>query len=205
MLKYKLDQQDFQFASGHECYGYPLDPVQGSGIDLTIYSDKPFDVVLLNQAESEELFLATSVTVYTANQETLGFDRIQVLAPKRAKLAVRAWISDLQNSEKNDGIPVVLEPDTTPDMRIDHEVQLRVANDLARAGFDEMEIVEILEGLNSDENLEFDETEQPFTQAELFDLMHAQTQSAEDETSSIEDDADGHQEIDAQPEGETPD
>lgn len=169
MIRYKIDHGDFQFVEQQSVMSMALDP-NGTGIDLTIYANKKVKVLLSNSETGDTLQWEEGEKV-TSSQEVIGFDLMSIHTTPSTKYAIRAYVTFAIEGEANDGQPVVLEPDVSEDMRIERAAQQLVIREMAAAGFDASDIEDLLTGLNSNEELDFEDDVSMPSEAEMNDLI----------------------------------
>lgn len=188
MLPYKLEAGEFQFVEGQAIMSYPLEPVYGSSINLTLYGDKKCRVAFLG-IDDEILHFVEGQTL-KFDQQILGFSKMEIRCTPSTSYAVRAYVNDLQNSEYNDGIPVVLTPDITYDQRVDQEAQMAVVREMSGLGFSQEAIMDLLTGLNTnDDDLDFEDEEDLPSEAEMAEMINEARQAASNAPDSLVEDS----------------
>lgn len=187
MLKLTFDAGDWQFIEKQKVMEKELDLTNGSGVSIDIFADKPVRVIL-ETPEGEHILLAEGQRV-ALDCNTRGFSKLLVHAPPESSYAAKVFVTFDRMSEHNTGQQVVLEPSLDRDARIDIAVQKQLIRELAAQGFNRDDIGDLLSGLNSDEDLDFDDEDDLPTEAEMEEMIiEAQRQGEEEEILDVDDD-----------------
>lgn len=167
-----INFDEWQFVHNQSQMSFPLNPAGGTEIDIWLFSDKKVHVLLVNSVTDDQLQLTEGEHINII-YKTLGFDSLVVKAPNRSDYAIKLLVTNDLSSEANDGeTQQILTPDELPDLRINREIQQRVIQELAGAGFSGSDIQDIIDGLNSNEfDLEFEDDDDLPTEAEMNDMI----------------------------------
>lgn len=165
-----FNADEWQFITNQELMETPLDKTHGAKIHVTLYSAEPVTVYLRNSDRDEKLLLAKDTHV-NLEVQTLNFDYFAIESPAENDYAVKLFLKDHVQGERNSGEAVVLEVGEVYNARLEREVQMTMIRQLASAGFGTGEIQDILDGLNSDEDYEFEDDDALPTEAEMDDMI----------------------------------
>lgn len=190
MLNLTLDWGDFQFVSDQTSMSRDINP-EGTRIDLKIFASRKVQVILAH--ENGDMFHWAEGETLELSRLVRGFNSVKIACTKSTDYAVRLLMDLEVRSETNSGEPYVMQPDET-ELRFQRQVQHAIIKDLVAHGADQELIEDLLTGLNSDEDLEFedDDLELP-TEAEMNEMIEEARQraaeEAAEETDDIDDDA----------------
>lgn len=165
------DALEWQFVSNQQSMSVDLDETNGAALALELFADADVRIVL-TASDGSELFFWEG-RQFQGEVHLLNFVKAEIRSRKTTHYAVKIRFSGNIESEFNDGEPALLSPDDTPDMRIDAEVQQRIIHELMAAGFSAEDTMDILTGLNSDDDellLEDDDDLLP-SEAEMSEMI----------------------------------
>lgn len=180
---------EWQFVDNQSLMQFPLDSVNGSGIELRLYSEKPVTVAFYNSVTDDKLLFAKG-TDLSISEKTIGFDTLQILGPNANSYAVQLYVSDQLEGEFNSGEMAVLEIGADYNAALDREVQHALIQQLASTGFGQDEIQDILDGVNAqDFDLDFEDEDSLPTPAEMDEMITLARANASESLSEDADDA----------------
>ena len=186
MLMLTLDWGDYQFVKDQTSVSKEINP-EGTNIDLKLFASRKVSV-LLKQKDGDTLHWMEGETL-EARTSVYGFHEIAIHCTKSTDFAVRLLLG-LNLEEVNSGEPVVLLP-TEDEMRFERTVQHAIIRDLAAHGADQELIEDLLTGLNSNEDLEFDDEVELPSEAEMNELIDQARLRAAEEAADGDNEAEG--------------
>lgn len=167
-----LKFSELQIYEGQLVMAFPLEPDLGSQVEFNLWATKKVQVWLIGTDPVSELDLEMQIAegdYLHINEQLYGFHTIQLRQTPSTIVGLSAHVTT--TGEVSDPEPSAFEPSQLIDSRISEEARRDVIQTMHALGHDREQIMDLLTGLNEDEDLSFDDEEDLLSEAQMADMI----------------------------------